>query len=479
MARRAPALLLALSLAACSLAPDYKVPPVPVAAQYHSGGPWQVAQPADRLPRDGWWRLYGDAQLDQLQQSLLANNADLSAALSHYRQAQAFSAEASAGLFPTVTAGADPQRDRQSATRPLRVGGPNDYNSVTLGGEVNYEVDLWGRVRDSVAAGKDEAQAAQADLASVQLSLQAQLADNYVQLRGFDEENELLRQSIAAFQKALQLTETLHGGGIVSGLDVSRAQTEVSSAQSLLTQTLAQRALIEHAIAVLVGASASQFTIAPKLTQIALPQVPTGVPSSLLQRRPDIAEAERLTAAANAKIGEARAAYFPALMLSAQGGLQSAAYAGLLSAPNFFWVIGPELVGTIFDGGKHKAEVAAARAATDEAGAHYRSVVLSAFQQVEDSLVLLDDLGTALQQQRDAANAAQHAEDLAMNQYRHGAVGYLDVVLAQTTALDAQRSVLDLQTRQLRADVALVRAVGGGWSDSELAATPGKKAVSG
>jgi NodT family efflux transporter outer membrane factor (OMF) lipoprotein len=467
-----PALLAGtVGLAACSLAPDYQVPPTPVAATYRTIGPWTSAQPADRLSRDGWWKVYGDPQLDDLEQRLLANNTDLRAALAHYGQAQAFVSQSESALYPKVSAVAVPQRDRQSDTRPLRAGGPDYYNSATLGGEVDYELDLWGRVRDSVAAAKDEAQASKADLASVQLSLQVQLADSYVRLRGLDQQTELLQQTVVAFDKALQLTTDLHGGGIVSGLDVARARAQLSSAKSQLTQNIAQRALIEHAIAVLVGQSASEFTVGQQTANIPLPTIPVGLPSTLLQRRPDVAAAERRVAEANSRIGIARAAYFPQINLSAQGGFQSSTYASLISAPNLFWAIGPQLVQYVFDGGLRRSQLDQAKAATDEAGARYRGVVLSAFQQVEDNLTLLTDLGTALDQQRDAADAAQHAVDLALNRYKEGAVGYLDVVQAQTTALDAERAVLDIQTRQLSANVQLVRSLGGGWSDAELAST--------
>jgi len=469
---RKPELVLLLAanvaLAGCSLAPAYKVPAVPVAASYQDNGPWQQAQPSDQLPRDRWWQLYQDSQLDQLQQKLLVNNADLAAALAHYQQANAYSMQARAGLFPQISAGANGQRDRQSDTKPLRGTSPATYDSYTVSGEIDYELDLWGRVRNTVDAGKDDALAAAADLASAQLSLQAQLADSYIQLRGLDQQIALLQQSIDAYQKALQLTQTLHTGGIVSGLDVARAQTQLSSAKSLWSQTLAQRALIKDAIAVLVGDSASQFTLATQTAAIELPLLPVGVPSALLQRRPDIAAAERRTAAANARIGVARAAYFPSLTLSAQGGFQSAAYAGLLAAPNHFWAIGPTLLETIFDGGRRKAGVKAARAATDEAGAQYRSVVLNAFAQVEDNLAQLDHVGVALTDQKDAAHAAQHSLDMAMDRYKQGAVGYLDVVQAQTAALDAQRSLLNLDTQQLRASVQLIRALGGGWSVDRL-----------
>ena len=478
-----PALLSGVvALSACSLAPKYQVPTTPIAAQYKTVGPWTSAQPADQIDRNGWWKMYGDAQLDDLETRLLANNTDLRAAYDHYRQAQAFVAQVESGLYPTVSVSGAPLRERQSDTAPLRGNGPADYNSVTLGASVKYDLDLWGRVRDSVVAGKDEAQATKADLASVQLSLEVELADTYVQLRGLDQQTELLSQTEVAFAKALQLTQTLHGSGIVSGLDVSRAQTQLSSAKSQLSQNLAERALLEHAIAVLVGTSASEFSLPQQTAAIALPAIPTGVPSMLLQRRPDVAAAERRVAEANAQIGVARAAYFPDITLGLQGGVQSAAYAGLVSAPNAFWAIGPQLVQYIFDGGFRRARLDAAKAATDEAGERYRGVVLSAFQQVEDNLALLSYLGTALDEQRNAAASAQTTVDLALRQYKQGTVGYLDVVEAQTVQLDAQRGVLDVQTRQLSANVQLLHALGGGWSSDELAqvaATPALVASNG
>ena len=456
------ALALAAGLAGCSLAPAYKAPDVPVAEHYQEHGQaygksWVAAEPSDQLPRDGWWKLYGDERLDQLERRLLQNNADLAAALAHYQQAQAFSQQARAGLFPQVGVNANAQRDRQSDTRPLRgATSPAYYDSYTLGAEIDYEVDLWGRVRNTVEAGKDDALAAAADLASARLSLQAQLADNYIVLRGLDQQIQLLKESIDAFQKALELTQTRHAGGIASGLDVARAQTQ------------AQRALIEHAIASLVGESASNFSLPADTGALPLPTVPVSVPSTLLQRRPDVAAAERRVAAANARIGIARAAYFPSLGLSAQGGYQSDRYGGLLTAPNRFRAIGPTALLTLFDAGRRKAGVEAAKAATEEAGARYRGVVLNAFQQVEDNLAQLDHFGTARGDQQDAADAAKRSLDIAMDRYRQGAVGYLDVVQAQTASLDAQRSLLDLDTRQLRASVQLVRALGGGWDAGDM-----------
>lgn len=473
MVKHSALLIAMLGLAACSLAPQYKVPETPVPAQFKTqpGGqaPWSVATPGDQISREGWWRVYNDAQLDALQQQLLSSNPSLSAALAHYAQAQAFVAQVNSALLPTVKGIGNAQRIRQSDTRPLRsTTTDNVYNSGTLGLQVDYEVDLWGRVRDSVAAGTDEAQASLADLASVRLSLQAQLADSYVRLRGLDLQTRLLEQTSDAFSKALDLTQGLHDGGIVSGLDVARASSQLSSARSQLKQNKVQRALLEHSIAALIGASASQFSITASTEALPLPAVPTGVPSTLLQRRPDIAAAERRIAAANARIGVARGAYFPTLTLSAQGGYQSDEFANLLSAPNLFWAIGPALVTTIFDGGLRKAQVDAARAATDEAGGKYRAQVLAAFVQVEDNLSIIDGLGSALDDQRAAAQSSQYSENLSLARYKQGAIGYLDVVVAQTASLQAQRSVLELQTQQLAASVGLVKALGGGWNSTQL-----------
>jgi NodT family efflux transporter outer membrane factor (OMF) lipoprotein len=459
----------AVALCSCSLAPHYETPDVPATQAYRTQGPWTAAAPADQLDRAGWWKLYREPPLNDLEQRLIDNNHDLRAAYFHYVQSQAYVKQVSSQLYPQVSATGNVQRERESDTRPLRsTTAPADYNSATLGAEVDYEVDLWGRVRDSIAAGKDESEATQADLASTQLSLEVELARSYLDLRGFDQQIHLLEGTAQAYQKALELTRTLHGGGVVSGLDVARAQTQLSSAQSDLTQVRAKRALLEHAIAALVGASASDFQVAPSIDPVALPAIPIGVPSALLQRRPDIAAAERRVAEANAQIGVARTAYFPSLTLSAQGGVQSSVYADLLSAPSSFWTIGPTLAQYLFDGGKRRAQVESAKAAKSEAGEHYRSVVLASFKQVEDDLTLLTELGTATAQQQDAASAADLSVNLALSRYRRGAVSYLDVVEAQSAALESERSVIEIRTQQLDANVDLIRAVGGGWSKDDL-----------
>jgi len=478
-AETALALLAALVLGGCSLAPPLKVPDVPVAQSYKEEAPWTKAAPADNLPRDGWWSLYGDSDLDGLEKKLVANSPDLAAALARYREAQAVSDQLRSGLFPSLFGAANAQRDRQSEMKPLRVLGPtspNEYGSYTVGAELDYEIDLWGRIRNEVASGNATAQAVEADLESARLSLAAQLADTYIVLRGLDREVQLLKDTVTAYERALDLTKARRTGGIASGLDVARAQTQLDSARSQVEQTLAERALSEHAIAALVGESASSFAIAPRIADIALVQVPPGVPSTLLQRRPDVAAAERRVEAANSQIGVARAAFFPAITLDAQAGFQSSDAGNWIKAPNTYWSIGPSLLLTLFDAGKRKAEVAQAQAALDEAGAKYRSVALQAFQQVEDNLALLNHYRSAAEADKSAVAAAQQTLDFSLTRYREGAVSYLDVVTSQTTMLDIQREALDLDTRQLRASVQLIRALGGGWSNADM--PPGGASVS-
>ncbi len=458
-----------LALGACSMAPTYKAPEAPVADHYQPAGPWTTAAPADQLPREGWWTLYGDARLDDLEAQLLAHNADLAAALASYQQSRDFLQQVRADLFPQVSLGAGAIRNRQSDNSALRgATSPAWYDTYSLTGQATYEVDLWGRVHDNVAAGRASMQASAADLASVRLSLEAQLADSYLVLVGLDRQIDLLQKSVDAYQRALQLTRTLQAGGAVSGLDVNRAQTQLSSTRSELSQTKAQRDLLLHAIAVLVGQPASSFTLEAKTDLPALPVIPVGLPSTLLQRRPDIAAAERRTAAANAQIGVARSAFFPSLTLSAGGGFSSGAWGNLLTAPSQVWALGPSLLMDIFDGGRRRAQVDAAHAAFDEASAHYRSTVLTAFQQVEDNQSLLSNFGNALVDQDDATKAADHTLNLSMALYKQGANSYLDVVTAQVASLDAHLTLLGLQTNQLRASVGLVRALGGGWESGDI-----------
>jgi NodT family efflux transporter outer membrane factor (OMF) lipoprotein len=458
---------LALLLGGCSLAPRMKTPDVPTAGAYKELGPWTQAQPADRLPRDSWWMLYETPEIDGLQKRLIAGNPTLAAALADYAQARALSDQARAGLFPTLGLNAGVSRNRESVNAPLI--GPTTaryYDDNVLGGSVSYELDLWGQIRNQVAAGEANAQASADDLENARLSLLAQLVEDYVQLRSLDREDAILEDTVKNYDHALILTEQRHGAGIAAGLDVAQAQTQLDTARSQAAQVLAQRALMEHAIAALLGVSASTFSIAPALVDIKLPQIPAGVPTTLLERRPDIAGAQRRMIAANANIGVARAAYFPSLTLGAQGGFQSTGFSNWLSAPSSFWAIGPNALLSVFDGGLRRAQVAQARAEFDASAANYRGVVVTAFQQVEDSLANLNHYYDAAKEEKAAVDAAQRTLDLSMALYKQGAADYLTVVTSQTALLQAQLQALNLDTLQLSASVDLIRALGGGWEDT-------------
>ncbi|MGA2562743.1 MAG: efflux transporter outer membrane subunit [Steroidobacteraceae bacterium] len=461
---------LSLCLGACSLTPPLKTPSIPTAEAYKELGPWTPAQPGDRLPRDSWWKLYDNEEVNDLEQRLIAGNPTLAAALANYAVARALSDQARAGLFPTLGANAGVQHARESLNDPLR--GPTTptyYDQNTVGGSASYELDLWGRIRNEVAAGKANAAAAAADLENARLSMIAQLLDDYIQLRSLDRDSAILEQTVTAYARALTVTKQRHDAGIAPGLDVSQAQTQLNVARSQADQTLAQRALMEHAIAALLGISASTFSIRPQIVAIALPQVPSGVPSALLERRPDISAAQRRMVAANANIGIARAAYFPTLTLGAAGGFESNAFSNLLSAPSSYWAIGPSALLSVFDGGLRRAQVAQARANFDLSAANYRGTVVTAFQQVEDDLATLNHYHDAAAEEKAAVDAAQHTLNLSMTLYVKGATDYLTVVTSQTALLQTQLEALNLDTLQLRASVDLVRALGGGWEDS---ATP-------
>jgi NodT family efflux transporter outer membrane factor (OMF) lipoprotein len=470
---------LTLLLGACSLAPPLKTPVVPTADAYKEIGPWTPAQPADRLPRDSWWALYDNAELNELEKKLIDGNPTLAAAVANYAQARALADQARAGLFPTLGVNASVSRNRESSNAPLR--GPTTptyYNANTLGGSVSYELDLWGQIRNEVAAGEANAAASAADLENARLSLIAQLTGDYIQLRSLDRDSAILDETVTAYARALSLTEQRHGAGIAPGLDVSQAQTQLNAATSQAAQTLAQRALMEHAIAALLGVSASTFSIKPAIVAITLPQIPSGVPATLLERRPDIAAAQRRMIAANADIGVARAAYFPTLTLGAQGGFQSSGYSNWLSAPSSFWAIGPNALLSVFDGGLRRAQVKQARAEFDASAANYRSIVVSAFQQVEDSLATLDHYHDATVEEKAAVDAAQRTLDFAMALYKQGATDYLTVVTSQTALLQTQIEALNLDTMQLSASVNLILALGGGWEDSARARMAGQRSVS-
>jgi NodT family efflux transporter outer membrane factor (OMF) lipoprotein len=451
-------------------------PPTPQPAAYKETGAWTDAQPADALPRGPWWTRFGDPTLDRLETALPSANPTLQAALAAYDQARAFAAEARAAYLPTITGLDHNTYDRQSDERLFRgATGRSIQPDNSIGASAGYEFDVWGRIRNLVAAGQAQAQATAADLADAQLGLQTDLADDYVQLRGLDAQDRLLRDTVAAYRRALDLTQARHTGGVASGLDVDRAAAQLSGAKAQINDVAAQRALYEHAIASLVGQPASSFAVTPQSAVARLvPEVPVGLPSTLLQRRPDVAAAERRAFAANRQVGVARAAYYPTLSLDAQAGLENTGGNNLLTTPDAFWMIGPQLALTLFDGGRRRAVVAASKAAFQLVSANYRSTVLAAFQQVEDQMALANHYAAEAVDQADAARASQGTTHLSLIRYREGATNYLDVVTAQTAELQAEQTLLALQTRRQQASVGLVRALGGGWTVAEL---PTRRAV--
>jgi len=452
-------------LAGCSMAPSYEPPTIGAPAAYKEIEGWTQATPMDGQPRGSWWSIFDDPVLNDLEARMEQASPSLAAALARYDQARAAARGTRADLFPTVTMGAEAVRERLSGRRP-QANGSATNDDFTVGASLDYELDLWGRVRNSVRASQAEAAATGDDLASARLSLQATVADAYFRLRGLDAETALLRQTVEAYGRAFDLTNTRHSGGIASGVDVSRARTILSDARAQLASVINERALVEHEIAVLIGAVASDFSIPVAIQPLQPPAIPVGAPSELLQRRPDIAAAERRMAAANARIGVARAAFFPSLTLGASGGFE-ASHGQLFDAPSRYWALGPlSALMTVFDVGRRQAGVRISEAEYDEAAADYRSSVLSAFRDVEDGLSSARNMEEQAKNQSDASTAANRTRDLALIRYRDGASDYLDVVTAQTAALDAERALISLQAQRMRNSIALVRAVGGGFDSS-------------
>ncbi len=456
----------ATSLAGCSMAPKYQPPALAaVPSAFREAGPWVPAAPATPGSGAEWWHGFGDPLLDQLEARIATNNPTLAAALARHDTALAFVGEAQAALYPTVGVGATVTRNRESNRRPLRGANlPDFYDADTIQGSVSYEADLWGRVRNSVAQGRANAAAAADDAAAISLSLQAQLAADYVELRGLDRQAEVLNNALAVYTQADAVTHRRFAGGIATGIDIGASGAQLAGAQAQIADVRNGRALLEHAIASLVGATPASFAIPASKGTLSLPTAPLGLPSTLLQRRPDVAAAERRVFAANRAIGVARAAFFPSLQLGGQGGYQSTALAGLISSPNIFWSIGPTLALNLLDGGLRRSQVAQARSEFNEAGANYRETALSAFQQVEDGLSQLHYLGDEAAAERRAAASASIAQRASYGLYVKGVANYLDVLTAQTTALSASRAAEQFNTQQLLAAIDLCRALGGGWT---------------
>lgn len=457
-------------LAGCDLAPHYAPPTYVLPASYAGSGPFGIAHPADTLPRGPWWTMFGDPLLDRLETQASTGNPDLAAIAEQYTQARDLAAEARANLFPQIGVNGQTTDNKQSDHRLYRTGttGPNEASSNEIQGTASWEPDFWSRIRNQTRVQKRLAQSSAANLANARLSLQAELADDYVALRGLDSQDAVYRQSIGFYRQTVDITKLRLAGKIASGLDVSRAQTQLFSTLALETGIAAQRAVLQHAIAVLVGVTPSAFVIPAETdAQLAVPVIPPSVPSALLQRRPDIAGAERQMAAGNAGIGIARAAFYPDINISLLGGFQDTGF-NLASLPNSLWTIGAQGMLPLFEGGLRRAELQRSWSQYAQTRDNYRSVVLSAFQEVEDGLTLTSQLQAEALQQTQAVSAAEKAQAITLQLYTGGLTNYLDAVVAQVAALTARIALVQVQTQHLQASVALIRALGGGWTSAEL-----------
>ena len=472
-----PALLAVVAaafVAGCSVSPTYQVPTTSAPAAFKELAGWVPAAPADALERGPWWTLFGDPVLNELASSVQVSNQNVAAAVAAYAQARALVAEQRASLFPSLTLSSSGTR---SGTRGGGGAATVDSNGNIIGGGGggsvgnnyrlsiggSWEPDVWGRLRAGVTAASASAQASAADLAAATLSAQGELALNYVSLRSADAQRALLASTIEGYQRELRITQNRYDAGIIPHSDVYQAETQLANARAEELSLASQRAQLEHAIAVLVGKAPAEFSLAAAPWNVTVPEVPVGVPSTLLQRRPDIAGAERRVAAANEQIGIARSAYFPDIGLSASYGTAASKVGDLFNASAAAWSFGLSAAQTLFDAGATRARVASARAAQEQAAANYRQTVLTAFADVEDQLAATRVLAQQQDLRRQAAEAADKVEQQVLNRYRAGQVSYTDVVTAQVTALNARRSLIQAQADRQTTAVALIQALGGGW----------------
>jgi len=471
-------------LSGCVVGPNYVRPAMVPPDAFKETQGWKIARPGDDTLRGQWWEAFGDPTLSALEARVSVSNQSLAAAEATYRQATALVREARSAYFPTVTIGAGYTRLRQSSTVTTSSGtgvgsvttttngsggasgGPSNFFQLPI--DVAWAPDFWGKVRRSVESSRASAQASAGDLETARLSLQAELAQDYLQLRTLEAQQRLLDTTVKAYERSLALTRTRFDTGVASRLDVVQAEAQLKATQAQYIDVGVQRAQLEHAIALLVGQPASTFSLAAAPLAGGPPGVPVGVPSELLERRPDVAAAERRVAAANAQIGVAIAAYYPTITLSASAGFESGGLAKWLTWPSRFWSVGPGISETLFDGGLRKAQTAAARAAYDASVATYRQTVLGAFQNVEDNLAALRILEDEARVQDEAVTAATQSVTLTTEQYRAGTVSYLNVITTQTIALSNQVTAVQILGRRLTASVLLVQALGGGWHDADL-----------
>ncbi len=464
----------------CTVGPDYKRPQVTVPITFKELKGWKQAQPRDQEIAAKWWTAFNDPLLNSLQEQVTISNQSLAQAEAMYRQALAMVQGARAGYFPTIAATAAYTRSRQSGN--TGTAGTDTANQHLVSLSAGWEIDIWGRVRRQVESNTASAQASAADLQALRLSLQAEVAQNYFLLCTLDAQQKILDDTVAAYRKALMLTKNRYAAGVAAKADVALAMTQLKTTQAQAIDIGVQRAQLEHAIALLIGKAPADFSIPPTPIVTTPPRIPTVIPSDLLERRPDVASAERAVAAANAQIGVAKAAYFPALTLSASTGYQSTGIAdlystgiaNLLSVPGYFWALGPAALGyTLFDGGARSAQTKQAIAAYDATVAAYRQTVLTSFQQVEDNLSALRILDEEARVQEEAVNSARESMALSVNQYKAGTVSYLNVIATQSIALNNERTALGIRGQRLTATVFLVKALGGGWNVSELPTADG------
>ncbi|RQR31668.1 efflux transporter outer membrane subunit [Burkholderia sp. Bp9142] len=479
----AVAVATAVLLAGCAVGPDYHRPDTSIPAAFKEAPPgWKVAQPADRTDRGPWWTVYDDPQLDALIGKLNTSNQTIAQSAAAYRQARALVTEARAAYFPTVGLSASGSRSRAGRTSTSSstssFGSSSSIsNSYSVGLDASWEPDLWGKVSRSVSAQRAGEAAAAADLANARLSQQALLAQTYFQLRTSDALQKLLDDTVKSYGESLKLTQNQYAQGVAARADVIQAQTQLQSAQAASIDNGVARAQYEHAIATLIGEPASTFSLPPNPLTAQPPITPVDVPSALLERRPDIAAAERRAAAANEQIGVAIAAFFPTLTLSATGGFQSSVWSQLFTLPARFWTVGPQLAATLFDAGLRAAQTDAARATYDQDVAAYRLAVLTAFQDVEDNLASQRILAQEVDVQRQAVDSAEHALAIVTNQYKAGTVAYLNVLTAQTTAFTAQQKLATIAGQRMVSSVGLVKALGGSWDASDMARETGDMAA--
>jgi NodT family efflux transporter outer membrane factor (OMF) lipoprotein len=476
---RAASIAAWLAASGCAVGPTYHRPAPVISASFKEPPPdgWKSAEPNEAVPRGKWWEIYKDPQLNQLEEQVSISNQNVIAAIAQYREARDQVRIARASLLPAVTATPAINASRGSATASRANAVSNTSGTVvdyTLPVDVSYQADVFGSIRRSVTASTAGAQASAADLENARLTYQAQLAQLYFQLHGLDGDADLLRRTVTAYQETLQLTQDRFDVGVASGADVAQAKTQLETARAQLLDTGVARAQFEHAMAILIGKPPADVGVQAAVLATPPPSVPVGLPSALLERRPDVTGAERRVAAANEQIGVAKAALFPVLTLGASGGFESTSLANWLTLPSRFWSVGPQLAATLFDAGKRRAQIDLQEAAYDASVAAYRQTVLTALQQVEDQLAALRILEQEAVVQSGAVAAAQESLAISTEQYRAGTADFLQVIATQTVAFQSERTAIDVLTRRLVASVLLIEALGGGWEPSPLQTPPSR-----